>query len=691
MLSYMTQNSSDLQPNTRKNLRGEVLILAAILIVAAWFRLYQLNQVPPGLTHDEANNAHDAIGVLAGHRSIYFPTGYGHEPLYTYLVALVSLPAGVTPVTLRLATALCGLGVLAGSYALARRAFDRWVAAAAACGLAVSFWPVFSQRQGVRPVTLPLLFVPATLFLWRGLSGAGRRRDWALAGFFAGAAFYTYLASRVLLPVFAVLALYLALFHREKWQQSWRGFLLMLLVAAAVAAPLAIHLITHPAAEVRVGQLTEPLAEARRGNLEPLLQNALSALKVFSFTGDTHWRYNLPGRPLFDPLTSVFLYLGLALTLWRWRQPVYAFLLMWLGAGLFPALVTGAMNSSQRTLGAQPAVFIILALGVVSAARWLWARGRAARWAAALGALALLGANAWTTAHDYFIVWAAEPDVREVYHTNLRQIARYLDDQPEGGTVAISTEYPAVYHDPYILEATLRREDLSPRWFDARGALVLPRGGSVEARYILQAATPPHPALARAFFEDKPPLTVQRLRPDDINDAFTVYRLSLVDQLARRLSAARENPVAWSSAIEFKPGDTAPLAWPVDLGHQAALLGYELDRMQMAPGETLQLVTYWRVLARPKAQATIFAHLLDAGSQVAAGQDRLDAPTAHWQPGDVVVQIHTLIVKPGTGPGLYQLEIGLYNTDDLARWPVFEGGAPVADRLLLHPIEVTAP
>ena len=677
-----------------KNVRWEILALAAILLVAGWFRLYQLNNLPPGLTHDEANNAHDAAGVLAGVRPLYFPTGYGHEPLYTYLVALVSAPTGVADLTLRLTTALCGMGMIVGSYLLARRAFDPGVALTATAVLAISFWPVFSHRQGVRPVTLPLLFVFAVFFLWRGLSEEGQLGDWALAGLFTGGTFYTYLASRLMLASFVAFAVYLALFHRTTWQRAWRGMSIMLIVAVAVITPLAVYLVTHPAQEVRVDQLAEPLTQARQGNLGPVVKNLIGALKVFSFAGDSHWRYNLPGRPIFDPLTSIFLYLGLGLAVWRWRQPAYAFLLLWLLIGLLPGLVTGAMNSTQRTMGAQPAVYLTLALGVMGAVRWLWARGHLARWVVLIGLTTLVLGNTWLTYHDYFIVWASEPDAREVYHVNLREIARYLDKEPDDVPAAISTEYPSAYHDPYILEAILQREELIPRWFDGRGALVIPVGGA-EARYIFPAAASLHPALHQAFFNKSEPVAVRQLRSDDINDAFTVYRSSLSRHLTTRLDAVKDNPVLRSSEIEFKPGDPErlrhPLAWPVDLGHRASFLGYELGPAQLAPGEALQLLTYWRALAMPAEPAVIFVHLLDAHSQVKGAQDRLDAPVAHWQPSDVVVQVHAVRLDPSAPAGTYQLEMGFYDTDDASRWPIFEGDVAVADRLLLKPIEVRAP
>ncbi|RLC71827.1 MAG: hypothetical protein DRI26_04305, partial [Chloroflexi bacterium] len=60
------------------NRRTELVLLMLVLLVAIVFRVYALNEAPPGLTHDEANNGHDAWMILQGVRPLYFPTGYGH-------------------------------------------------------------------------------------------------------------------------------------------------------------------------------------------------------------------------------------------------------------------------------------------------------------------------------------------------------------------------------------------------------------------------------------------------------------------------------------------------------------------------------------------------------------------------------------------------------------------------------------
>ena len=62
-------------------------MLVALLAAASFFRFTQLDDVPPGMTHDEAAFGAEAERILSGERPIYFALGYGHEPLYAYLVA----------------------------------------------------------------------------------------------------------------------------------------------------------------------------------------------------------------------------------------------------------------------------------------------------------------------------------------------------------------------------------------------------------------------------------------------------------------------------------------------------------------------------------------------------------------------------------------------------------------------------
>jgi len=429
--------------------RLEWLFLGVILLVAAAARLYRLDTVPPGLTHDEAGNGQAGIGVLEGEWPLYLTIGNGQEALYSYSMAPVMALLGRTEIAVRCTTVLWGLALILVTWAWARRAFDPLVACLTAAGLGVGFWPLMVSRLGLRAITLPALFTAAVYCFWPAISNAASapqsgayRMPWRrifLIGLLLGGTFYTYMASRVLPAVWLLFWLYLVLFHRQRARPVGLSILVALALAVALALPLIQYLRTHPGVETRIEQLDEPLRQARAGDWESLRQNLVAALKLFSFegAGDPHWIYNLSGRPLLDPVSSLLFYAGLLLALWRWRDPAHAFALIWLAVGMTPVLITGANSSVIRAVAAQPPVFLLQALALRElVVRLTHPRLRVARY---LLPAALLLVIALISLHDYFDRWPNERDVRVAYHTTLVEIARYLDAQPETGTATISS------------------------------------------------------------------------------------------------------------------------------------------------------------------------------------------------------------------------------------------------------------
>ena len=94
------------------------LTICLILLLAFALRTYRLTEIPPGLTHDEANHGVEAMGVLDGEFRFYFPRNYGSEPLYSYLVALTMWGGGENLLSLRLVNVWFGVLVIAAAYRL---------------------------------------------------------------------------------------------------------------------------------------------------------------------------------------------------------------------------------------------------------------------------------------------------------------------------------------------------------------------------------------------------------------------------------------------------------------------------------------------------------------------------------------------------------------------------------------------
>lgn len=669
------------EPELARKFKTEWIFLPLILLAAVFFRLWRLDSVPPGLTHDEANNVHDAAAVLDGVRPFYFPVAQGKEPLYPYSVAGLMALLGRSPWVMRLTSVIWGLLLLAVSYAWARRAFDPAVALCTAAGLAVSFWPVSTARMGLRAIALPALFAASAHLFWLGKGERATRdslRYFLLAGLALGSSLYSYLASQLMPFVPALFIVYLLLFQRDRWRQAWKGVALALLVAAAVAAPLFLYLNAHPAAAIRIGQLDRPLRVLLEGGDPKLLLERIGeAVTIFSFRGDTFLPYNIPGKPLLDPVMSVLFYAGLLLALWRWRRPAYFFALLWLGVGLAPVMVTGLEAGNLRAIAAQPVVYLFPALSLVTGGRLVASstafRKQLDERALVAGGILLYAAVAGFTYRDYFIRWAQDRDVRVHYHADLIAIAENIRLHPDMVT-AVSALYPGQYHDPRVVEAELEGDLRNSRWFDGHSSLLIPSGE--EARILIPANAPLDPALAQIAELE----LVERvlIRPDDLTPSFDLYQGQVIPLMTDELLAS--------------------------FGDSLRLLSAELAPGRPATGEIVQLLTFWQVSGELPAErdAVIFAQLLGDDGQVVAQEDRLDVPSWNWQVNDRFVQLLRLTLPPDLPPGAYRLILGVYTVPDRVdavlaggepdpatpRLPVLIDGHPAGDHVELPAVEV---
>ena len=131
----------------------------------------------------------------------------------------------------------------------------------------------------------------------------------------------------------------------------------------------------------------------------------------------------------------------------------------------------------------------------------------------------------------------------------------------------------------------------------------------------------------------------------------------------------------------------------MNFGDTLQLLGYDVRPSTLAPGETVELLTLWRVLdpAAPLARESslvLFTHALDETNAIVGQEDRLDAPSWSWRAGDVIVQLHRFLLPDDLTADQIWLTVGVYRRDDLARLPVLEDGAVVGDHLRLQVVEV---
>ena len=691
--------------------RWEWVLLALVLLLAGVLRFWRLDRVPPGLTHDEAAHGQDAVAILHGARPLYETIGYGREPLYDYAVALGMAVVGqANYLVLRGVSGLFGLLTIVTTYFWVRRAFGPLEAILACAWLAGSFWAVSASRQALRSVALPALLAAAVYAWWRGAYDPGDRRPircvwFALSGLFVGATLWTYMAARLTWSLFLAFPIFLLATDRARFTRRWPGMLLTLVVAAASAAPMFLWLQQNPGVEQRFSQLGEPLRLLTDGDIRQVWRNSLEALGMFTQRADDLWMYNLPGRPWLGPVEGAAFYVGLAVACWRWRRPQHTLALMWLIVGALPSMITGVSASATRAIAILPVLHLFPAVAVAAGLRWIQSRRAWTRLVLVPVVVAAIVAAGVRSYLDYFDGWANARDVRVAYHTTLFEIGQYLDQQAisPGTVVVLSSIYPGGYHDPYALDLTMSRRDLSLRWVDGRGALVFPAG---PARLILPALASLDPVLAEAIASAYARLVESRLlRADDLNPGFDVYDWASASALENLLAQAAQQPVAWSQSKTLPAGSPEDayqtLDLPADLGHTIALLGYDVSSPVVAPGDEVTLVTYWRVLSSPGTEldTVLFTHLLapEGEPAVISQQDRLDAPAWNWHPGDVIAQVHRLKIGDDVPAGRYPLEVGAFTRPwpspvdpdpSTMRFSLYIEDQAVSDRILLPVLHV---
>jgi 4-amino-4-deoxy-L-arabinose transferase-like glycosyltransferase len=644
--------------------------------------MHRLTEIPPGLTHDEANHGRDSINILDGVLLFYFPLNYGSEPLYNYTVAGSMALLGESVFALRYVNVIFGLLAIAAIYLWAVWAFGRRTALITAGLMAVSFWPLATSRQALRAGMLPFVMTTGVIFFWQiyrwgarkarhGETSWGASQWWVLIGFAisVAATLHTYLAARVLWVIYPLFLLYLALLYRPLFKGIWRQVLAGLLLALALVAPMFFYIRAHPEADTRLEMLDAPLQSVASGDFLPAIENAWQAFLALIWPGfgDTFLAYNIPGRPVLNLVTAFFFLVGLAWALWRWRRPAYAFALIWLGVGILPSLITGSVANSTRNMGALPVLYVMPAIGFMGLAqpavrRW----GRPARRVATGLALLWLLVVLITTGHDYFTRWTNMAEVRAAYQHTMTQALASLTDPGSDEAVVLSSVYPGAAHDPSIARMLLPDDQYDLRWIDARFGMMFPGGQA--ATLITPSSTPLHPELATYTDE----LSTVNLRQDDLDPSFTRYRLR------------------------------APV-WPANgaanFGGALELLDARWRDGSTVPGGANELITTWRVIDAgrvgplvPPAFETdvvLFTHVIDQDGNIIAQRDSLEAPSWGWQDGDVFIQIHPLFISPDEALGSYTVVVGVYDRASGARLPLLDADErSVGDSAIVVPLNV---
>ncbi len=371
--------------------RKDIWLLLAILVVAGFCRFYDLHRVPWGLCFDEGYAVLQSQGLTYGPwRHFFISTHhcYGAN-LHHYSMAILMKIFGFSMELTRWPSAVLGLLMVIYLYFLAHKLFGRRVAAIASFLVAVSFYPVLFSRFSYCWIHPAALLVPAIYHYLCGVD-KGSKLQFLLAGVFAGLPFYFYQAFLGVPILFFFLTVYLLWRDPGIFKRRWTG--LLVFGGAFIIAALPVlywYLIqgNQSLGAVRQAAISAGNPEYQKAMAQPLNYIMANVLRYFLafYYRTTHVWYNLqaiPGKPLVDVFSAVFLLIGMSVAVLGWRREKIGIMAVWLLSGFLPGWLShspGSPNTTRMSL-LIPLVSLLVGLVIVSVIQLLqqtvkWLRG----------------------------------------------------------------------------------------------------------------------------------------------------------------------------------------------------------------------------------------------------------------------------------------------------------------------------
>jgi hypothetical protein len=606
-----------------------------VLLMAAALRLWALDWLPGGIHFDLAAYLFDAVDVIGGARPLFFTRNTGREPFVIYLYALAGAELGATPFTARLVTDAFGMLSVAAIgfaarqlYALARPG-DRHLGdrgALLSAGLMAGlYWSVHFSRFGLRTASLPALLGLAFALLLRGMRRdlPGRRiGDFALAGVFLGLSVDSYTAARLAAPAVALPLLVGFVAERHP---RWLGRLAVVgLTALVVFAPLGLYYWRDPTWFVGHSYNNSVLNPERNlgDPVGTVVRNVLLTAAGYVVRGSPGSAEDLPGRPIFEPLAAVAFVVGIVVLLGWLRRPLPRALgalavLGWLAALSLTSVLSVPAPGFVRLSGAIGGAVLVAAVGglaLVEAVR----RRRHDLVSVAMAALVVVPA-AWT-AHDYFGTWADQYRYRGAMVDKQDAVA-YLYAQPPGTRLFLSP----LWATDFGVQFLTRQRPLES--FAAGAGLVIPTDPGRGVVYAFPYEQRADAELLSRQLPGTPPV-------ETVRDASARYDLLQV--------------------VRFRPSPELAPTKPQRLEDGLALA----DASAAVSGDHVDVTLRWFTTATPTRDYWVTVQLRDEKG-TAAQHDGMpidgSSLTSRWQPGDLVVDRHTLKLPPGGTAGRYKL------------------------------------
>lgn len=437
---------------------GDHAALASVVstvIVAAFFRFFQLTTLPPGVYSTAASSGLQALALIHHGTWPMLTSDSGYASIWVFLQAIAIKILGPTELALRLWPAILGTLAVLTTWLWVRSWLGLRAAWLASFLLAVTPWAVTISRNGDETALYPLI---TSLTLWLATL-AWRKRSIGVSLALAVVIIVDLLSGPIgWLLVAAVAVIGVSTRLRAKQLLSIDSSRIVVGVGAIAGLATLVFAIRGSFAQIKLlpGFLALPTS------VGSFFSTIGQTLLMFNGAGDQSYRHNLAGEPMLNAFVGLMFVAGILVALSRFHERLYRHLLFLLVVLLLPALLstTGAPNAAHAA-ATLPVVLALAAVGI-SYMLDLWYKtfpiNSAARVTGQAAILVLLALTVFQGYAQYFEAWAGSSPVYVAYNEGAVQIGLGLKTDKFTGAryvLANTEEVPVVEYlaygaNPYI-------------------------------------------------------------------------------------------------------------------------------------------------------------------------------------------------------------------------------------------------
>lgn len=402
----------------KKRLFIPVIVICLLYFCLAFYKLDAL----PGEWFGDISNLHEyVLDIQKGRWPVTYRQGVG--PLYHYAITPLTIVTGQRYIGYKTLSVVSGAFSLLAIYFFVKELISRKIAILTMAITATSFWFLVWARLGNLHAVLPGIVCLCLFFLLQ----YQKKHSWLsllLSFFLAWSGVFWYLGT-VPLPIL----FFCLFFSLKKIPRSHTVF--VLLMSLLIGLFFFRVILLDPSQFSAKGYIGEKMIGFFQESPGTLLVRFIGytgrAFLAYGINGDRTFRVNVPESPHIDPISLVFLLVGMGGLFHSSKKRIWIGLpiLLFTLPSVLPSLLPQQIPSLTRTFASAPFIFTLVAVGLN------WFVNQIGREAKTFGLIALaiiFAAIAGSNVYKYFVIYPKTlPNHNSPFGT---LIARTIDTLP---------------------------------------------------------------------------------------------------------------------------------------------------------------------------------------------------------------------------------------------------------------------